>query len=92
MINDDTIDSAVIENLSKAVEEKQAEIESLTAKLGIMEGFYKVAMDRAEAAEAKLATMREGLDALRKCRVVIEETLEAVFDTLSALTPKADHD
>jgi uncharacterized protein (DUF2342 family) len=92
MINDDTIDSAVIENLSKAVEEKQAEIESLTAKLGIMEGFYKVAMDRTEAAEAKLATMREGLDALRKCRVVIEETLEAVFDTLSALTPKADHD
>jgi uncharacterized coiled-coil protein SlyX len=92
MINDDTIDSAVIENLSKAVEEKQAEIESLTAKLGIMEGFYKVAMDRTEAAEAKLATMREGLDALRKCRVVIEETLEAVFDTLSSLTPKADHD
>jgi 3-hydroxyacyl-CoA dehydrogenase len=97
MINDDTIDSAVIENLSQRVAEQQAEIERLTAKIerayekGVEEGYVAIKY-RAEAAEAKLATMREGLDALRKCRVVIEETLEAVFDTLSALTPKADHD
>jgi multidrug resistance efflux pump len=95
MINDDTIDSAVIENLSQRVAEQQAEIESLTAKLdaakielttrkerggechklltaaGIpdnhgqgkhLAGRIQMLIARAEAAEAKLSTIREGLD------------------------------
>jgi multidrug resistance efflux pump len=94
-IDDDTIDSAVIENLSQRVAEQQAEIESLTAKLdaakielttrkerggechklltaaGIpdnhgqgkhLAGRIQMLIARAEAAEAKLSTIREGLD------------------------------
>jgi uncharacterized coiled-coil protein SlyX len=56
----DNIDSAVIENLSQRVAEQQAEIESLTAKLG--EGEDKLlcdALTAQTAAEAKLSTIRE---------------------------------
>jgi uncharacterized coiled-coil protein SlyX len=92
MINEERIDEAVIENLSQRVAEQQAEIERLEVSLRSVEQSRDASGRMLKAAEAKLATVREALDALRKCRVVIEETLEAVFDTLSSLTPKADHD